>query len=89
MAEAKSWVEDTRCTVPEILNVVEVKLDDGPQVIVDPGGVAIVDQPVSVKNESCGTQRRSISLGSTYINIPTINRIQEPKGNGNLPQSPS
>ena len=79
-------MEGIRCAVPEILNVVEVQLDDGPQVVSDPGRVAVFDQPVSVKNESGGTQCRPIPLGSTYINIPMINRFQEPKGSGIVPQ---
>ena len=44
-----------RGTVPVVLNIVEVQLDDRPQVLSDPRGVAILNQPVSVKDESSGS----------------------------------
>lgn len=62
-----------RGTVPVVLNIVEVQLDDRPQVLSDPRGVAILNQPVSVKDESSGSQSWTIPLGSTYVYFKSIN----------------
>jgi hypothetical protein len=47
------------------LNVVEVQLNDGPQGVCDPCGVTVFDQPVGIKDESCGAQCWTVPLGST------------------------
>lgn len=56
-----------RCAVPVVLNVIEVQLDDRPQVLGDPGRVPILDEPVGVKDECRGPQCRTVPLGPTYV----------------------
>ena len=75
---------DIRCTVPVGLNVVEVQVDDGPQGVGDPCGVTVIEQPVSVENESGGSQSRAIPLGSTYIYSKSESRLR----GGGAPQEP-
>ena len=58
---------DARRAVPVILNVVQVQLEDGPQVLSDPCRVSVRNQPVGIKDESSGSQGRTIPLRSTYV----------------------
>jgi hypothetical protein len=81
-------VVDIRCTVPVVLNVVEVQLNDGPQVVSDPCGVTVLDQPVGVKNESGGSQCRTVPLGSTYVYSQESMNVESQEGCGNVPQEP-
>lgn len=58
---------DVRRKVPVILNVIEIQLEDRPQVLSDPCSVPIRDQPVGVKNEGSGSQSWTIPLWSTCV----------------------
>ena len=76
-----------RRTVPVILNVIEIQLEDGPQALVDPCSVPVLDQPVSVKNESSGSQSWTIPLWPTYVYLKP-ERSTEPSECVNIPQQP-